>query len=150
MQKWVFFLFYPVALFLLITCPSEGSSLRSCVTSRTGHQGREAQAAHFMAGCLGRVILFTIPTTPPGTHSPHQLRKALISGLLRPVAHLPPNLPSPNRVPPPPPPPQIASFLTLCYTHSANFCKVFLWAAAAYRQLVLNFDLNSLLILEYF
>lgn len=106
MQKWVFFLFYPVALFLLITCPSEGSSLRSCVMSRTGHQGREAQAAHFMAGCLGRVILFTIPTTPPGTHSPHQLRKALISGLLRPVAHLPPNLPSPNRVPPPPPPPR--------------------------------------------
>lgn len=147
MQKWVFFRFYPVALFLLITCPSEGSSLRSCVTSRTGHQGREAQAAHFMAGCLGRVILFTIPTSPPGTHSSHQLRKALISGLLRPVAHLPPNLPSPNRVPPPP---QIASFLALCYTHSANFCKVFLWAAAAYRQLVLNFDLNSLLILEYF
>lgn len=129
-----------------------GSRPPTRVTRRARTPGEGSpRAAHFTAARRGRAGPPTVQKTAPprGTHSRRRLRRPASSDPWR-VCPLPSR--SPDHAPAPPKlltprwaaPPR--------HTRPTDSCKGFplLVAVATCRQLVLNFDPDSFLILEYF
>lgn len=120
-----------------------GSRPPTCVTCRARTPGEGARGCALYRGSSGEGE----PAHRPDARSPRRLRRPASSD----PGRLPPALLSADHAPPPQPPTPRSAAPPRC-TRPTDSCKGFLLlvAVAACRQLVLNFDPNSFLILEYF
>lgn len=111
-----------------------------------GHQGRGAPGLRTLPPLVGG------GRTHPPSRRPHSRPSSQKAGLLDPRRVCPLPSRSPDHAPAPPKPLTPRSAAPPRRTRPPDSCKGFplLVAAAACRQLVLNFDPDSFLILEYF